>query len=198
VVLERWLGHGERSRLRSRAAAVGNLQQVEATDPARPSTCLVCTGKRRLALPSRTVEKDAGRTAHGMLRLRRAHGGDGVPVPTAVAREHGVLQMTGRSRDRRSLPPRRRDTPMTGSDDPDAGGSGSCLRCPRCGLSIRPRASWLTIEHCPRCIARDRTPVKLLSYPPPAVEHYRQGFGSNARGATTEQAPFPEDEEAAS
>jgi hypothetical protein len=196
--LERWLGPGERSRLRSRAAAVGNLQQVEATDPVRPSTCLVCMGKRRLALPSRNVEKDAGRTAHGTRRLRHAHGGDRVPDTTAVARAHGVLQMTGPGRDRRSLPPRRRDTPMAGSDDPDAGGGASCLRCPRCGLRLRPRASWLTIEHCPRCIARDRTPVKLLSSPLPAVEHYGQGFGSNARGATTDQRRLPEDKEAAS
>jgi hypothetical protein len=28
------------------------------------------------------------------------------------------------------------------------------LICPRCGLSIKPRADWLTVEYCPRCIAR--------------------------------------------
>jgi hypothetical protein len=31
--LERWLGHSERSRLRSRPRALGNLHQVGATDP---------------------------------------------------------------------------------------------------------------------------------------------------------------------
>jgi len=35
------------------------------------------------------------------------------------------------------------------------------LRCPRCGLSIRPRARWLAVEHCPRCLARARLPVRL-------------------------------------
>ena len=33
MVLERWLGHSERSRLRSRPPTLGNLHQVEATDP---------------------------------------------------------------------------------------------------------------------------------------------------------------------
>jgi choline dehydrogenase-like flavoprotein len=33
MVLERWLGHSERSLLRSRPPALGNLHQVEATDP---------------------------------------------------------------------------------------------------------------------------------------------------------------------
>lgn len=40
------------------------------------------------------------------------------------------------------------------------------LRCPRCGLSIRPRWDWLVIEHCPRCLARARTPVQLVSRAP--------------------------------
>jgi hypothetical protein len=35
------------------------------------------------------------------------------------------------------------------------------LVCPRCGLSIRPRAPWLTVEHCPRCIAYARIPVRM-------------------------------------
>ena len=86
----------------------------------------------------------------------------------------------------------------TSTDDPAVSGSASFLNCPRCGLSLRPRASWLTIEHCPRCIARDRTAVKLFSYPLPAIEHYGQGFAPNARDTTTDQAPSPGDMEAAS
>jgi hypothetical protein len=82
-------------------------------------------------------------------------------------------------------------SPMTSSDDQAASGSASFLKCPRCGLSVTPRASWLTIEHCPRCIARDRTPVKLIRSPLPAVEHY--DFRPNARRAPTDQAPFPVD-----
>jgi hypothetical protein len=36
------------------------------------------------------------------------------------------------------------------------------LYCPRCRLSITPRARWLALEHCPRCVARTRTLVTLL------------------------------------
>lgn len=42
------------------------------------------------------------------------------------------------------------------------------LSCPRCGLSITPRTSWLTVEHCPRCIARSRIPVRLIGSAQPA------------------------------
>ncbi len=28
------------------------------------------------------------------------------------------------------------------------------MTCTRCGLTIRLRAPYLTVEHCPRCIAR--------------------------------------------
>jgi hypothetical protein len=39
------------------------------------------------------------------------------------------------------------------------------LVCPRCGLSIRPRLRWLTVEHCPRCIAYARIPVRMSTVP---------------------------------
>lgn len=35
------------------------------------------------------------------------------------------------------------------------------LDCPRCGLTITPRARWLVVEHCPRCIAHAGTAVKM-------------------------------------
>jgi hypothetical protein len=63
---------------------------------------------------------------------------------------------------------------------------------------VKPKASWLAIEHCPRCIARDRTPVKLFSSPLPAIEHYGQDFGPNTRGTTTDQAAFPKAKQVAS
>jgi hypothetical protein len=85
---------------------------------------------------------------------------------------------------------------MTSPDDSAASGSASFLKCPRCGLTVNPRASWLTIEHCPRCIARDRTPVKMFRLP--AIEHYGQRFGPNAESAPTEQTPSPEDKQASS
>jgi hypothetical protein len=87
---------------------------------------------------------------------------------------------------------------VTCAGDRAVTGSASFLECPRCGLSIRPRASWLTIEHCPRCIARDRTPVKLISFPLPAIEHHGRALGPNARSATTDQARFTADKQAAS
>jgi hypothetical protein len=61
---------------------------------------------------------------------------------------------------------------MRADDHPASSIAMSFLNCPRCGLSIRQRAGWLTIEHCPRCIARARVAVNLLSSPLPAVELY--------------------------
>ena len=37
----------------------------------------------------------------------------------------------------------------------------SRLDCPRCGLTIEPRAAWLTIRYCPRCLARSHRIVEL-------------------------------------
>ncbi|MGB0092460.1 MAG: hypothetical protein WBP81_08000 [Solirubrobacteraceae bacterium] len=80
---------------------------------------------------------------------------------------------------------------MTGAHDLAASARAvSFLNCPRCGLSIRPKTSWLTIEHCPRCIARARIPIKLFSSPLPTTELYRAGFAPNA-SATTDQAAGP-------
>ena len=42
------------------------------------------------------------------------------------------------------------------------------LNCPRCGLSIKPKARWLTIDHCPRCIARTSSAIKMLRTTSPA------------------------------
>ncbi len=45
-------------------------------------------------------------------------------------------------------------------------GSGvraSHLSCGCCGLSVRVKAAWLAIEHCPRCIARRGQLVPLVS-----------------------------------
>lgn len=65
-------------------------------------------------------------------------------------------------------------------------GNSSFLNCPRCGLSIRPKVSWLTVEFCPRCIARARTPVKLFCSTLPAAELYGEGSVPHAgHGATT-------------
>jgi hypothetical protein len=41
------------------------------------------------------------------------------------------------------------------------------LNCPVCGLSIKRRFEFLTVEHCPRCVARRRLAVPLASSPQP-------------------------------
>lgn len=38
---------------------------------------------------------------------------------------------------------------------------GSQLDCPRCGLTIEPRAPWLAIRYCPRCLARSHRIIEL-------------------------------------
>jgi len=65
--------------------------------------------------------------------------------------------------------------------------ASSFMNCPRCGVSIRPKVSWLTVEYCPRCMAHARIPVKLFSSTLPSAELYPEGSVPNAgeRGATT-------------
>lgn len=46
----------------------------------------------------------------------------------------------------------------------------SHLICPRCGLTITPKPPWLSVEHCPRCIARARIAVTLFCSPLPTNE----------------------------
>ena len=49
------------------------------------------------------------------------------------------------------------------------------LNCPRCALSIRVRAEYLIIRHCPRCLARAQLPVPLYETPAPArVDLFRR------------------------
>jgi hypothetical protein len=62
------------------------------------------------------------------------------------------------------------------------------LNCPRCGLSIRQRHSWLAIEHCPRCLARSRIPVTLFASPLPVGELY--GDGSAPAATPTPPPPY--------
>jgi hypothetical protein len=51
------------------------------------------------------------------------------------------------------------------------------LNCPRCGLTVRPRADWLDVEHCPRCIARRREAVRMFASALPLSELYADGPG---------------------
>lgn len=54
------------------------------------------------------------------------------------------------------------------------------LNCPRCRLSIRPRAMSLQLVHCPRCSARTNTLVELFASPLPAERLY-SGEGARDR-----------------
>jgi hypothetical protein len=42
-------------------------------------------------------------------------------------------------------------------------GSAVGLRCPRCGVALVARSRWIAAEHCPRCVARARKLVVLLT-----------------------------------
>jgi hypothetical protein len=78
---------------------------------------------------------------------------------------------------------------VMGAHDPEASACEvSFLNCARCGLSLRPRAGWLTIEHCPRWMARARIPITLSSSPLPTIELHCEGFAPGARSPATDQA----------
>jgi hypothetical protein len=55
---------------------------------------------------------------------------------------------------------------------PTSNGATIYLNCPRCGLSIARRSEWLTVERCPRCIARGRVAVSLFASSLPSDELY--------------------------
>ena len=57
---------------------------------------------------------------------------------------------------------------------------GRYLTCPRCRLSIRPRALSPHLVHCPRCAARSRTLVELFASTLPAERLY-SGQGARDR-----------------
>jgi hypothetical protein len=65
--------------------------------------------------------------------------------------------------------------------------ASSFLNCPRCGLSIQRKVSWMTVEYRPRCMARARIPVKLFYSTLPAAQLYPEGSMPTAehRGVTT-------------
>ena len=76
----------------------------------------------------------------------------------------------GVSRDARALATR-----SSGAEAP-----ARYLTCPRCRLSIRPRALSLQLVHCPRCVARARTLVELFASTLPAERLY-SGEGARDR-----------------
>ena len=65
------------------------------------------------------------------------------------------------------------------------------LNCPRCGLTIKPKASWLTIEHCPRCIAHSGVAISLFASSLPTRELYATGAAPDTArpAAPTSRSP---------
>ena len=85
-------------------------------------------------------------------------------------------------RQRATAPPWQPGRVVMGAHNPTASvRQVSFLNCPRCGLSLRPRVSWLTIEQWLRCMARARIPITLLSSPLPTIERYGGGFAPSAQ-----------------
>jgi uncharacterized C2H2 Zn-finger protein len=66
-----------------------------------------------------------------------------------------------------------RVTAREGAGQARSAAGWSFLRCPRCGLGIRPRVSWLAIEHCPRCVAQAHIAVRLVSSPLPTPQPHK-------------------------
>jgi hypothetical protein len=56
------------------------------------------------------------------------------------------------------------------------------LHCPRCRLAIRRRADFLTLDNCPRCLARTATAVPLFSSPLNALELHARELTTTPRG----------------
>ncbi|HXO08684.1 MAG TPA: hypothetical protein VN880_11660 [Solirubrobacteraceae bacterium] len=66
---------------------------------------------------------------------------------------------------------------------PDASGAEVIyLNCPRCGLTVTPKADWLAVEHCPRCIARRGSVVRLFASTLPADALYAADARPDADG----------------
>jgi hypothetical protein len=61
------------------------------------------------------------------------------------------------------------------------------VNCPRCGLVIGTRASWVAPEFCPRCLGRARlaVPMDVSARPGPAPVNLKEP--SVADGAEREQ-----------
>jgi uncharacterized C2H2 Zn-finger protein len=77
---------------------------------------------------------------------------------------------------------------MTGRDN----SASSFLNCPRCGLGIKPRAPGLTVEHCPRCMALARIPVKLFASPLPPSELHPPGAAPGDLKRSLKRRPRPQ------
>jgi hypothetical protein len=66
------------------------------------------------------------------------------------------------------------------------------LNCPHCGLTITPKADWLAVEHCPRCIARRGVLVTLFASSLPVDSLYHEeSRPDRGRGRPADAHPAP-------
>ena len=92
----------------------------------------------------------------------------------------GQLERTVRREQRVSRAKRGADRVVTQREERHTRGGESFLNCPRCGLTIKPRAPWLAIRFCPRCLARSQSAVELFSSALPAEALYAEGSAPRA------------------
>jgi anti-sigma B factor antagonist len=64
----------------------------------------------------------------------------------------------------------------------------SHMHCPECGMSVRLRADYLPLTHCPRCLAQGRQPVTMIRAGPSKVI----STATSARRAGASQQRHPE------
>ena len=68
----------------------------------------------------------------------------------------------------------------------------SYMNCPRCGLSVRLRAAYLTLERCPRCLAKAgiSVPMQITEAPRGSVS---DPTPTTSIGSVSEPADFRDD-----
>jgi hypothetical protein len=71
----------------------------------------------------------------------------------------------------------------------------SYLNCPKCGLSLQFRISYLMVEHCPRCLARRGVAVGMVvsdsrAWPPVTPTTVKPGARAPADRPSVEDEPL--------
>ena len=65
------------------------------------------------------------------------------------------------------------------------------LRCPRCSFTFSPRATFLLLEHCPRCLGRSHVAVPLERVPAKAGDPAVRAAQRAARERRARSFPRP-------
>jgi hypothetical protein len=103
--------------------------------------------ERRLPVHRRHGDRMLRPTTSGDADMEAAFGME----QTATSPMSAVASRAGASRTSASAAPR------------SPGDAISYANCPRCGLAVRLRATFLTLRHCPRCVARRGIAVEMFT-----------------------------------